>query len=138
MADELRKARRSRQAYFVVNPKDLTADQWAEALEDVNDGGSTFGLRIVETAFNGPAQSHIYGVYYGPDEDKWKAFLGGKFDEPDEDEVAAIRAQADASAEATAKAVREQEEEALRKIDEGEDDAPAIPAPAPAPNKNRR
>jgi hypothetical protein len=62
---------RSKAAYFLVDVSELPADIKAEVLEDANAGGGEFGLRIVEAIHNGPAQQMIYGVYYGPDEDKW-------------------------------------------------------------------
>ena len=94
---------RSVPAYRHVNVGCIAEDIRGEILEDAEAGGREYGLKVVEIAYNGPAQTNIYGVYTH-DEDLWaaaKAELG--IDEQidpslDMSSAAAAKAQVDAEA----------------------------------------
>jgi hypothetical protein len=137
---------RSKAAYFLVDVSELPADIKAEVLEDANAGGGEFGLRIVEAIHNGPAQQMIYGVYYGPDEDKWneaKKDLGitstsiadsevGSEQGADPMREAAIRQKAEEAALAEADRIRTADDTAINAVTK--DDGGSQP---PAPAKRR-
>lgn len=109
----------SGQAYYLIDLNELTPAQRAEVVEDAALGGGDFGVRVVEIIHNGPAQTSLYGVYYGADDDLWHATLeefaadgGGELSEEQED---AIRTRASALADADAAAQEKAEQAALAK-----------------------
>lgn len=107
---------RSAAAYRHVDVSKIPEEARGEILADADAGGREFGLRVVEIAHNGPAQTPIYGVYK-QDEETW---LETKVDfgiEEDGDVDMTAKAEAEA-AEAAAK-MKAAEDAELEKISGG-------------------
>jgi hypothetical protein len=105
---------RSAAAYRHVNISSIPVEAREEILSDADAGGKDFGLVVVEVAYNGPAQTNIYGVY-AKDEDLWlsaQAEFG--FEELNTD--VDLTADAQAKAQADAEAAKAKEEADLAAI----------------------
>ncbi len=95
--------RGSKQAYFYVDVSKIPQEAREALVEDASMGGAQYGMRIVELIHNGPAQSPVYGVYYGEDEKKWalaQEELTFDSEEADDEVLAKASAAADAAAAA--------------------------------------
>lgn len=109
------RADKGKAAYFIVDTSSLPDEHRAEILEDAFDGGSQFGLKIVEEYINGPARQPVYGVYYGEDEKKWeeaKADFGFAAEEADD----SVRQAAEAKAVADGENARAAEDAAVEAV----------------------
>jgi hypothetical protein len=136
----MRRNERGKAAYFLVDLAALSDEDRQLVFDDALMGGGDYGVRVVEEVINGPATQPIYGVYYGPDEEKWAQaqadFAAAPAGEPvenetDEEREERLRAAAERQASVDADAQRAAEEAELQRITK--EDADTAKA-----NKNKR
>ena len=150
MAKTLREQNRSKAAYTLVDLSDLEDDLRKDIILDANEGGGTYGIRVVEESVNGGARAPIYGVYNeGPDAERWTeakdklgisgeevddgdVYAGAGIEVTDDRKAAALREGAALKAAQDAEALRSAENRDVAAITGDEDgDIAARKAPAP-------
>lgn len=113
---------KSRPAYNVVDISNFSEEVQVVLKEDAADGGTQYGLRVVEEYINGPSRSQVYGVYGGEDAEKWQAALGEIGQENIGNDEEAVRAVAEEAAAADAAAKASAQERSVRAVTDKEGD----------------